>query len=208
MSRVVIHESAYADPGCDIGEGTRIWHFSHVMAGARIGRDCTLGQNVFVAGGAVIGNEVKIQNNVSIYDGVILEDGVFCGPSTVFTNIVSPRSRISRRHLFERTLVREGATLGANSTLRCGLVIGRYAFVGAGAVVTRDVPDHAIVVGVPARVAGWVCVCGERLETRRARRRPVSCLTCGAAYRFGDHGGIGLVSDADPTGVPAASGAR
>jgi len=148
------HDTARVDPGAEVGPGTRIWHFSHVMAGARIGRDCMLAQNVFVAAGAVIGDGVKIQNNVSVYDGVTLEDGVFCGPSTVFTNVVTPRSHVSRRHAYARTVVGRGATLGANSTLLCGIEIGRYAFVGAGAVVTHDVASGDIIAGVPARVIG------------------------------------------------------
>ena len=197
------HESARVDPGATVGDGTRIWHFSHVMAGARIGRGCTIGQNVFVAAGAVIGDGVKIQNNVSIYDGVTLEDGVFCGPSAVFTNVVTPRSHVSRRHAFARTLVRRGATIGANSTLRCGIDIGSYAFVGAGAVVTRDVPAFALVVGNPARHVGWACVCGARIGTRRhgdaGPAAPVLvCAECGAAYRLL---GGGVIAAA---GAPAA----
>jgi UDP-2-acetamido-3-amino-2,3-dideoxy-glucuronate N-acetyltransferase len=188
-----VHDTARVDPGAEIGAGTRIWHFSHVMAGARIGRDCILAQNVFVAGGAVIGDGVKIQNNVSIYDGVTLEDGVFCGPSVVFTNVVTPRSHVSRRHAFATTTVRRGATLGANSTLLCGIEIGRYAFVGAGAVVTRDVPAYALVVGNPARHVGWACACGERLGSRRGpdgapAERTLRCAACGAAYRAGADG--------------------
>ena len=183
-----VHDTSRVDAGAEIGAGTRIWHFSHVMAGARVGRDCMLAQNVFVAGGAVIGDGVKIQNNVSIYDGVTLEDGVFCGPSTVFTNVVTPRSHVSRRHAYARTVVRQGATLGANSTLLCGIDIGRYAFVGAGAVVTRDVPAHALVVGNPARHVGWACACGERLGPRRAPdgaqgERTLTCAGCGSVYR-------------------------
>jgi UDP-2-acetamido-3-amino-2,3-dideoxy-glucuronate N-acetyltransferase len=197
------HESAWIDPGADVGEGTRIWHFTHVMAGARIGRDCMLGQNVFVAGGAVVGDGVKVQNNVSIYDGVTLEDGVFCGPSTVFTNVVTPRSHVSRRHAFARTVVRRGATIGANSTLLCGIEIGAWAFIGAGAVVTRDVPAHALVVGNPARQVGWACACGARLGPRRGHDtlhepRPLRCATCGAAYVLAE----GRL-EALPAGAPA-----
>ena len=177
------HPSATIDPGCEIGEGTRIWHYSHVMPGARIGRGCTLAQNVFVASGAVLGDRVKIQNNVSIYDGVRLEDDVFCGPSMVFTNVTSPRSHVSRRHAFEPTLVRSGATLGANSTVLCGTTIGRFAFVGAGAVVTRDVPDYALVVGSPARQIGWVCECGVRLAGMRLTAAAAECRECHACYR-------------------------
>jgi UDP-2-acetamido-3-amino-2,3-dideoxy-glucuronate N-acetyltransferase len=187
MADYQAHETSRVDPGAEIGAGTRIWHFSHVMAGARIGRDCMLAQNVFVAGGVSIGDGVKIQNNVSLYDGVTLEDDVFCGPSTVFTNVVTPRSHVSRKHAYARTVVRRGATLGANSTLLCGIEIGRYAFVGAGAVVTRDVPPHALLVGNPARHVGWACACGERLGPRRAPdgahlERMLICAACGAAY--------------------------
>ncbi len=160
----VIHPTAVVDPGAVIGERTRVWHFSHVMAGAVIGEDCTLGQNVFVATRARIGNRVKVQNNVSVYEGVELEDDVFVGPSVVFTNVRNPRAEIDRRGEFAPTLVRRGATLGANSTIVCGVTVGRYAFVAAGAVVTRDVPDHALVAGVPARIQGWRCRCGEPLE--------------------------------------------
>lgn len=184
MSRFVAHESATIDAGCAIGDDTRIWHYSHVMAGARIGCGCTIGQNVFVAGRASLGDRVKIQNNVSIYDGVHLEDDVFCGPSMVFTNVTTPRSHVSRRLAFEPTLVQRGATLGANSTVLCGLTIGRYAFVGAGAVVTRDVPDYALVVGNPARQIGWVCECGVRLAGMRIAAPVMTCGDCGAGYRI------------------------
>lgn len=151
-----IHSTALVDPPCDIGLGTRIWHFSHVCAGAWIGAGCSLGQNTFVAGGAIIGDHVKIQNNVSIYDGVTLEDEVFLGPSCVLTNIPNPRSQVVRRALYEKTLIRRGATIGANATIICGVTIGRYAFIGAGAVVRKDVPDYAIVLGVPAKQRGWM----------------------------------------------------
>jgi UDP-2-acetamido-3-amino-2,3-dideoxy-glucuronate N-acetyltransferase len=182
------HETARVDPGAIVGDRTRIWHFSHVMAGARIGRGCTIGQNVFVAAGAVIGDGVKVQNNVSIYDGVTLEDGVFCGPSAVFTNVVTPRSHVSRRHAFAPTIVRRGATIGANATLRCGIEVGSYAFVGAGAVVTRDVPAFGLVVGNPARHVGWACACGARIGSRRPADaqapHALTCAECGAAYRL------------------------
>ena len=191
------HETARVDPGAIVGDGTRIWHFSHVMAGARIGRGCTIGQNVFVAAGAVIGDGVKIQNNVSIYDGVTLEDGVFCGPSAVFTNVVTPRSHLSRRHAFAPTIVRRGATIGANSTLRCGVEIGRYAFVGAGAVVTRNVPAYGLVVGNPARHVGWACACGARIGSRRPADahapQALACAECGAAYRLLEGGVLAAV---------------
>ena len=175
----VAHPSAVIDPGAVIGAGTRIWHWSHVMTGARIGRGCSLGQNVFVGAGVVIGDRVKIQNNVSVYEGVVLEDDVFCGPSMVFTNVVNPRSHVPRKHELRLTMVRRGATIGANATVICGYTIGPYAFVGAGAVVTRDVPDHALVVGVPARVVGWMCRCGLRLTFRAMR---AECGGCGGRY--------------------------
>jgi UDP-2-acetamido-3-amino-2,3-dideoxy-glucuronate N-acetyltransferase len=164
VPRYFAHPSAFVDEPCEIGEGTHIWHFSHVMARSRIGKNCNLGQNVLVSPDVTIGNNVKIQNNVSLYTGVVLEDDVFCGPSMVFTNVINPRSHVNRKHEYLKTFVRRGATLGANSTVVCGVTVGRYAFVGAGAVVTKDVADHALVVGVPARQIGWVCSCGVRLE--------------------------------------------
>lgn len=157
------HPSAYVDAPCEIGAGTKIWHFCHVMTGARIGERCILGQNVFVANDVVIGNNVKIQNNVSLYTGVELEDDVFCGPSCVFTNVINPRSQILRHSQYQRTLVRCGATIGANATIVCGATIGRYAFIGAGAVVRGDVPDYALMLGVPARRRGWMSRHGHRL---------------------------------------------
>jgi len=176
-----VHESSYVDEGCEIGEGTKIWHFSHIMSGARIGKNCTIGQNVNIGGRAVVGSHVKIQNNVSIYDEVSLEDEVFCGPSMVFTNVVNPRSEIVRKDEYKPTLVRRGATLGANCTILCGNTIGRYAFVGAGAVVTKDVPDYALAVGVPARIAGWMCRCaGARLEFDSNGH--ASCNVCKRRY--------------------------
>lgn len=159
----VVHPSAYIDEPCEIGAGTTIWHFCHISAGARLGAGCTLGQNVFVAGDVVIGRNVKIQNNVSVYAGVELEDDVFCGPSCVFTNVVNPRAQIARRGQYQRTLVRRGATIGANATIVCGAVIGRYAFLGAGAVVRGDVPDYALMLGVPATQQGWMSRYGRRL---------------------------------------------
>lgn len=175
----VAHESAFIDNGVDIGEGTRIWHFSHVLRGSRIGRHCNIGQNVVVGPKAVVGDGVKIQNNVSVYEGVTLEDHVFCGPSTVFTNVLNPRSEIPRMSELKPTLVKRGATLGANSTILCGVTVGRYAFVGAGAVVTADVPDHALVVGNPARQSRWICLCGVKLTVKGNRGK---CLGCGARY--------------------------
>lgn len=164
MKGVFIHSTAIVDDGASIGEGTRIWHWTHVCAGARIGQHCTLGQNVFVGNRVVIGNHVKIQNNVSVYDNVTLEDEVFCGPSMVFTNVYNPRSAIPRKKEYRDTLVKRGATLGANCTIVCGVTIGRYAFIGAGAVVTKDVPDYALMIGVPARHVGWMSEYGERLD--------------------------------------------
>ena len=175
------HPTAVIDEGAQIGEGTRVWHYSHIMAGARIGARCNLGQNVFVGAKARIGNGVKIQNNVSIYDGVQLSDDVFCGPSMVFTNVLNPRSAIEKKDRFRTTLVRRGATLGANCTIVCGTTIGRYALVGAGAVVTSDVPDYAIVWGVPARQTGWVCFCGETLKLKGEH---ATCKSCGRQSRL------------------------
>ncbi len=175
------HESAFIDEDVEIGEGTSIWHVSHVLKNTRIGKNCRIGQNVVIGPGAVVGNGVKIQNNVSVYEGVTLEDDVFCGPSMVFTNVMNPRSEIRRMHELRPTLVRRGATLGANSTIVCGITIGRYAFVGAGAVVVRDVPDYALVVGNPGRVIGWMCVCGKRLEFPQSGGA-AACSDCGKTY--------------------------
>ena len=179
------HETACVDQPCSIGRGTKIWHFSHVMKGATIGENCSVGQNVLVASGAVIGNRVKIQNNVSLYDGVTLEEGVFCGPSMVFTNVLNPRSEISRKSEYRKTLVKRGATLGANCTVVCGHTIGEYAFIGAGAVVTRDVPAFALMTGVPAKPVGWMCRCaGQRL--RFDEEALARCADCGRTYRLTD----------------------
>jgi UDP-2-acetamido-3-amino-2,3-dideoxy-glucuronate N-acetyltransferase len=163
-----VHESAYVDEPCEIGAGTKIWHFCHVSAGARIGERCILGQNVFVAGDVKIGNNVKIQNNVSVYTGVELEDDVFCGPSCVFTNVINPRSQIVRHSQYQRTLVRRGVSIGANATIVCGATIGRYAFIAAGAVVRGDVPDYALMAGVPAVRKAWMSRHGHRLQERDA----------------------------------------
>ena len=175
-----IHPTAIVDAGAALGEGTRVWHWAHVCAGARIGARCVLGQNVFVANDVVIGDNVRIQNNVSVYDAVTLEDDVFCGPSMVFTNVVNPRSEVSRKADYRRTLVRRGATIGANATIVCGHTLGEYAFVGAGAVVAADVPAYALVVGVPARRTGWMCRCGERLP---AGDGEIACGACTCRYR-------------------------
>ena len=179
-----VHESSYVDEPCEIGEGTKIWHFSHVMSNSRIGRRCNIGQNVVVSPQVTIGDNVKIQNNVSVYTGVILEDDVFCGPSMVFTNVVNPRSHVSRKDEYRTTLVKRGASIGANATVVCGHTVGRYAFIGAGAVVTRDVPDFALVTGNPARITGWMCQCGIKLPlTREAlKEEEATCIACGSAY--------------------------
>jgi UDP-2-acetamido-3-amino-2,3-dideoxy-glucuronate N-acetyltransferase len=177
---VFIHETSCMDEPCEIGEGTHIWHYCHIMEGAVIGRNCSIGQNVFVGRGVTVGNNVKIQNNVSLYEGVIIEDDVFCGPSMVFTNVVNPRSFISRRKEFKETRVRRGATIGANATLLCGHTIGKYSLIGAGAVVTEDVPDYALVAGNPARVIGHVCQCGVRLEFHGSA---ATCSRCGSKFR-------------------------
>jgi UDP-2-acetamido-3-amino-2,3-dideoxy-glucuronate N-acetyltransferase len=173
------HETAIVDAGARIGAGTRVWHWVHVCAGARIGENCVLGQNVFVGNKVVIGNNVRIQNNVSVYDDVTLEDDVFCGPSMVFTNVINPRSHVSRKDEYLRTLVKRGASIGANATVVCGHEIGEYAFVGAGAVVTRDIPAFALVVGSPAKRIGWMCRCGERLSGKTGA---VACPACGSRY--------------------------
>ena len=182
MANYVAHESAYIDEGCVIGAGTKIWHFSHVMEGARIGERCNIGQNVVISPGVVVGNNVKIQNNVSLYTGVTLEDDVFCGPSMVFTNVVNPRSHVPRRDEYQATVVGRGASIGANATVVCGHTIGRYAFIGAGAVVTRDVPDFALVVGNPARVTGWMCHCGVKLAAGKTPPLSAACGACGSTY--------------------------
>jgi len=178
---VTIHPSAIVDAGAQLGEGTRVWHWVHVCAGARIGSGCSLGQNVFVANDVVIGNNVKVQNNVSIYDAVTLEDDVFCGPSMVFTNVLNPRSAVSRKSEYRRTRVGRGASIGANATIVCGHDIGEYAFIGAGAVVTSDVPPYALMIGVPARQSGWMCRCGTQLL---ALGEQVACPGCGSLYQI------------------------
>ena len=178
-----VHPSSFVDEPCSIGAGTKIWHFSHIMSNCRIGPKCNIGQNVVISPDVVIGSNVKIQNNVSVYTGCILEDDVFCGPSMVFTNVTNPRSHVLRKSEYKQTLVKRGASLGANSTIVCGLTIGRYAFVGAGAVVTRDIPDYALVVGNPARVHGWMCACGIKLTfSGDAAEASGRCAVCGAKY--------------------------
>ena len=179
---VTVHESAYVDEPCEIGAGTRIWHFSHVMRDCRIGRDCIIGQNVMIGRNVVVGNRCKIQNNVSLYAGVMLEDGVFCGPSCVFTNVNNPRAEIERKSEFRPTPVRRGATIGANATIVCGREIGAYAFIGAGAVVNRAVPAYALMAGVPARRIGWMSCAGERLGD------DLVCPLDGSRYRLDERG--------------------
>ncbi|ARV20024.1 UDP-2-acetamido-3-amino-2,3-dideoxy-D-glucuronate N-acetyltransferase [Curvibacter sp. AEP1-3] len=181
-----VHPTAIVDDGAQIGEGSRVWHWVHISAGARIGRGCSFGQNVFVGNDVVIGDNVKVQNNVSVYDAVTLEDDVFCGPSMVFTNVYNPRSAVTRKDEYRRTLVRRGATLGANSTIVCGATVGQYAFVGAGAVVNQDVPDFALMVGVPARQIGWMSQHGERLELPLNGAAEAICEQTGKRYVLRD----------------------
>lgn len=186
-SKVFIHESAVVDGNVHVGDGTKIWHFSHIQSGAEIGKNCSLGQNVNVGNHVKIGNYVKIQNNVSVYEGVELEDYVFCGPSMVFTNILNPRSEFPQKggKNYLKTLVKRGSTLGANCTVVCGITIGSYAFVGAGAVVTRDVPDYGMIVGVPGKLEGWMCRCGTKLglSNNPERDEKATCTKCGRKYR-------------------------
>ncbi|MCF8207080.1 MAG: acetyltransferase [Methylotenera sp.] len=184
-----IHPSAIVDDGAQLGDGCRVWHFVHISAGARIGERCSFGQNVFVGNDVQIGHNVKIQNNVSVYDAVTLEDDVFCGPSLVFTNVYNPRSAIARKDEYRRTRVKQGATLGANATIVCGTTIGRYAFIGAGAVVNRDVPDFALMVGVPARQIGWMSRFGERLELPLHSDQPLDALCPHTGDRYRLQGG-------------------
>ncbi len=181
-----VHESSYVDDNVELGEGTKIWHFSHIQSGTKIGKDCVFGQNVNVGNNVTIGNNIKVQNNVSIYEGVELEDYVFCGPSMVFTNILDPRCEFPQRgkEFYVKTLVKRGASLGANSTIVCGITIGKYVFVGAGAVVTRDIPDHALITGVPAKISGWMCRCGEKLSLSKDLESTETdkCSRCNREY--------------------------
>ena len=210
MTDPLIHPSAIVDEGAHLGAGTRVWHFSHVCSGARIGAGCSLGQGVFVGHDVVIGSGVRIQNNVSVYDGVTLEDDVFCGPSMVFTNVMNPRAAVARKNEYRRTRVRRGATLGANCTVVCGVTIGEHAFVGAGAVVRREVPAFALVVGVPARQVGWVSRNGQRLDLPVALEAPESleacCPVAGDRYRLTAQGLVAL-DDLARAGVPEAADA-
>ncbi|MEG8041238.1 acyltransferase [Sphingomonas sp. LR60] len=186
MQEVSVHPSAIVDPGAVIGAGSRVWHWVHIAAGARIGDRCSFGQGVYVGNDVVIGSNVKVQNNVSVYDGVTLEDDVFCGPSMVFTNVYNPRSAVSRKNEYRRTLVGQGATFGANCTIVCGVTVGRYAFVAAGAVVTRDVRPFALVAGTPARQIGWMSRTGERLPLPLTGDGAAACPATGELYRLVD----------------------
>lgn len=178
MNNFFIHESAYIDEGCTIGAGTKIWHFSHILSGVKIGRNCVIGQNVMIGPDVVVGNDCKIQNNVSLYKGIELEDGVFCGPSCVFTNVYNPRATVERKNEFLKTLLKKGATIGANATIVCGITLGEYCFIGAGAVVVKNVPPFACIVGNPARFIGWRCCCGEKLNETYV------CNRCNSKYEL------------------------
>lgn len=179
--KYLIHESSYIDEPCEIGEGTKIWHFSHIMKNSTIGKNCNIGQNVVISPNVTIGNNVKIQNNVSVYTGVICEDDVFLGPSCVFTNVINPRSFIERKEEYKTTIIKKGASIGANATIVCGHNIGRYAFIGAGAVVTKDIPDYALVVGNPGKIIGYVCECGNRLKQDKDK---YTCTSCNKKYQM------------------------
>ena len=180
MIEYFVHESSYVDENVHIGRGTKVWHFCHLMNGCKLGTNCNIGQNVVIAPGVVLGNNVKVQNNVSIYSGVICEDDVFLGPSMVFTNVINPRAFIERKDEFQPTLIKKGATIGANATIICGHTVGQYAMIGAGTVVSKDVPDYALVYGNPARLQGWVCQCGKKLNFQD---NLAACIACGAKYR-------------------------
>lgn len=193
---VFIHESSYVDEPCLLGKGTKIWHFCHIMKNSVIGENCNLGQNVFVASGVSIGKNVKIQNNVSIYTGVILEDDVFCGPSMVFTNVINPRSAVIRKDEYKETLVKRGASIGANATIVCGHTIGKYAFIGAGAVITKDVPDYALMVGNPAKLSGWMCECGIRLNLPNSKEQTAEA-TCNSCNRYYKKNGLAVIEESN-----------
>jgi UDP-2-acetamido-3-amino-2,3-dideoxy-glucuronate N-acetyltransferase len=180
-----IHDSSYVDDGAIIGEGTKIWHFSHIMSGAIIGKNCIMGQNVFIGDGVTIGDNVKIQNNVSIYNGAIIEDDVFIGPSVVFTNVINPRSCVERKHEFKKTIIKKGASIGANSTIVCGNIIGKYSFVGAGTIVTKNIIDYALCYGTPAKRRGWMCECGCKLS--KMIKRKWYCESCDKRYQYDWH---------------------
>ena len=197
-----VHPSAFVDEGASVGKGTKIWHFSHVLAGARIGEACSFGQNCSVAGGTEVGNNVKVQNNVSIYEGTVIEDDVFLGPSCVLTNVTNPRSQVVRRSLYERTLLRRGCSIGANATVVCGVTVGRYAFVAAGAVIAKDVPDYALVVGVPARFKGWVSRHGHRLPSPDAAG-VMRCPESGLRYREVEPGVVRCLDLDEEAPLPA-----
>lgn len=188
-----VHESSYIDEPCEIGAGTKIWHFSHIMSNSKIGQNCNIGQNVVISPGVTLGNGVKIQNNVSIYTGVICEDEVFLGPSCVFTNVINPRSFIERKNEYQTTLIKKGATIGANATIICGNTIGQYALIGAGAVITKNVPDYALMIGNPAKLIGYICQCGQRLDFKEGQAQ---CLTCKESYVL-QNGIVQMQIDAD-----------
>ena len=184
---VFVHETSFIDENVIIGQGTKIWHFNHILKDCKIGKDCSFGQNVVVGPNVIVGNKVKIQNNVSVYDGVTLEDAVFCGPSCVFTNVHNPRSEIERKHEYRKTLVKKGATLGANCTIVCGVTIGKFAFIGAGAVISKDVPDYALMVGVPAKQVGWMSEYGEKLDLPVTGNAKIICKHRNQVYELKDN---------------------
>lgn len=195
-----VHPSSVIDEPVSIGKGTKIWHFCHVMSGAKIGERCSFGQNVFIGSRVVIGNNVKVQNNVSIYDNVYLEDDVFCGPSMVFTNVVNPRSHIIRKHEYKDTFVKRGASIGANATIVCGITLGQFCFIGAGAVVVKDVPPYALMVGVPARLVGWMCHCGIRLSLPASspNKLQATCENCQSIYELMPSGELRVIQEKMP----------
>lgn len=198
-----VHESSYVDEGAEIGKGTKIWHFSHILRGAKIGEHCNLGQNVSIAGGTVIGNHVKVQNNVSVYEGTVIEDDVFLGPSCVLTNVTNPRSQVLRKSLYEKTLIRRGASIGANATVVCGITIGRYAFIAAGAVIAKDVPDYALMIGVPARQKGWMSRHGHVLKDPDPNGI-YACPESGLRYKEIEHGILRCLDLDEDASLPEA----